>query len=113
MKYTPLRFILITGFAIISMSLFAQQGEIEIKGKVLESNSGQPIEFASVLVADKTTQLPITGRHHGYRRQFQRTDEYAQFLHRGQLPWLRYENDQGHPRRRRHGRPGHDYPLRK
>jgi outer membrane receptor protein involved in Fe transport len=61
MKYTPLRFVLIIGFAIFSMSLFAQQGEIEIKGKVMESNSGQPIEFASVLIADKTTQLPITG----------------------------------------------------
>lgn len=43
---------------ISSHAIFAQTN---IKGVVLEKNSKTPIEFATVVAGDKTTNLPITG----------------------------------------------------
>ena len=40
---------------------YAQDGTITIVGQVLEAGSDRPIEFATVLVADNTTQKPISG----------------------------------------------------
>uniref|UniRef100_UPI00404840E5 carboxypeptidase-like regulatory domain-containing protein n=1 Tax=Mariniflexile sp. TaxID=1979402 RepID=UPI00404840E5 len=44
------------------MTLSAQSiKEIEIKGKLLDKETNQPIEYATVLVADNTTLKPIKG----------------------------------------------------
>ena len=49
-------------FFILSTNLLlAQNQKVVITGKVLESNSQQPVEFATVVVADKTTQATLTG----------------------------------------------------
>ena len=42
-------------------SLFAQNQNIEIKGVVVESQSQQPVEFATVMIGDAKTNQPITG----------------------------------------------------
>jgi outer membrane receptor protein involved in Fe transport len=41
--------------------LQAQQNEIEIKGFVFDQSSSQPIPFATIVVGDQSTQMPITG----------------------------------------------------
>ena len=41
--------------------VFTQKSGIEITGKVIESNGQQPIEFATIMVGNKTTKKPITG----------------------------------------------------
>ena len=43
----------------ITSSIFAQQ--ITVTGKVIEKNSEQPVEFATVMLADKTTKSSIVG----------------------------------------------------
>ncbi len=48
-------------FIFASTSLFAQNQSITIKGTVVESNSQQPIEFATVMVSSKETGKSITG----------------------------------------------------
>lgn len=40
---------------------FAQKSAVTITGKVVESNSQQPIEFATIMLADKATKSAITG----------------------------------------------------
>lgn len=44
-----------------SASLFAQNKGIQITGDVVDKNSGQPIEFATIMVSNKTTQELIAG----------------------------------------------------
>ena len=56
MKKTLL-FILFSSFALVT---FAQPKGIAITGKIIAENN-QPVEFATVLVADKTTGSPIAG----------------------------------------------------
>ncbi len=41
--------------------VFTQKSGIEITEKVIESNGQQPIEFATIMVGNKTTKKPITG----------------------------------------------------
>ncbi len=49
-------------FFLISIpNLSAQNQEVIISGQVIESNSQQPVEFATVMIANKTTKAPITG----------------------------------------------------
>ncbi len=52
-----LLFVTVTAFNLVS----AQQAQITIKGTVLEANSRQPIEFATVIVSDKQSGEAITG----------------------------------------------------
>jgi len=40
---------------------YAQENNIKIIGKVIENANQQPIEFATIMVGDKTTKEPITG----------------------------------------------------
>ena len=54
-------FVLILFFSLLSPSLFAGEGSIKITGKVVESTSRQPVEFATVMIADKQTGEAITG----------------------------------------------------
>jgi len=56
-------------FAVFSIS--AQQDELTIKGTVIEGGSNLPVEFATVLIADKATQKPITGTTTDEKGQFQ------------------------------------------
>ena len=49
----------------------AQQQELHIKGAIIESGSNLPVEFATVLIADKTTEKPITGTTTNEKGQFQ------------------------------------------
>lgn len=48
-------------FVFLANGLFAQKNSIEITGMVVDSRSQQPVEFATVMVADKNTQQVITG----------------------------------------------------
>ena len=60
MKRNHLRFIVIAFFIILSNITFAQKGDNLITGKVVESRN-QSIEFATIMVMNKTTQVSITG----------------------------------------------------
>lgn len=51
----------IAGLALMPTFLFAQNDAIEITGKVVESVNREPVEFATVLIADKGTEAAITG----------------------------------------------------
>ncbi len=53
--------ILVFAFIFSSHSIIAQNQALSIKGTVLESSSGHAIEFATVMIANKQTQEPITG----------------------------------------------------
>lgn len=53
-------FSILTVFTLTS-SVIAQSSDIEIRGKVIEGNSQQPIEFATIMIGNKTTKEPITG----------------------------------------------------
>ena len=53
--------VILIGFVFVSNNLFAQKQSIEVKGTVVESNNGQPIEFATVMIADSKTEQAITG----------------------------------------------------
>lgn len=55
---TTLLFLTLISTAFV---LPAQDGGFLITGTVLENGSKQPIEFATVMLGDKTTQQPITG----------------------------------------------------
>ena len=48
-------------FIFSSGLLAAQSQEILITGTILESGSQQPVEFATVMIGDKTTRQPLTG----------------------------------------------------
>jgi outer membrane receptor protein involved in Fe transport len=52
---------LIAGLFMMPTLLFAQNDAIEITGKVVESANREPVEFATVLIADKGTEAAITG----------------------------------------------------
>ncbi len=45
----------------ISGDLLAQKESIEITGKILEGSSKQPVEFATIMIANSNTNKPITG----------------------------------------------------
>lgn len=53
--------ILFLVFSSVVTFSFAQKQGIEIQGKVIEGNSQQPIEFATIMIGDKATKKPITG----------------------------------------------------
>ncbi|WP_412985012.1 TonB-dependent receptor domain-containing protein [Pontimicrobium sp. IMCC45349] len=55
-KRLSILFLLFTSFL-----LNAQNKTLEIKGKVIEENSQLPIAYATILIADKDTKIPITG----------------------------------------------------
>ncbi len=56
------KFILFQLFLLLVFSsLSAQKNSFEITGTVLEKDSRQPIEFATVMLADKATKAAITG----------------------------------------------------
>jgi len=44
-----------------NISLFAQGRGVEVTGTVLEANSRQPIEFATIMIGDPVTESPLTG----------------------------------------------------
>ena len=49
-------------FILISSNfLFAQNQKIEITGTVLDKNSQNPVEFATVMIGDNKTKTAITG----------------------------------------------------
>ncbi|MEZ4956387.1 MAG: TonB-dependent receptor [Saprospiraceae bacterium] len=61
MKIKFIFFAVLMGVVLFANGLFAQKNSIEIIGKVVDSRSQQPVEFATVMVADKSTQQVITG----------------------------------------------------
>ena len=61
MKNSFLHLVLLTGFILLAGSLSAQKNGIQIIGKVVENTSKMPIEFATVMVTDKTTRQAIAG----------------------------------------------------
>ncbi len=48
-------------FLSYSIMSIAQAQGIEIQGKVIEGATEQPVEFATIMIGDKTTKSPITG----------------------------------------------------
>jgi len=48
-------------FNLLTNPLFAQKKALIIKGTVIESNSDQPVEFATIMVSDKETKEVLTG----------------------------------------------------
>ena len=48
-------------YLTLLQSLYSQSPTIEIIGTVIEENTQQPIEFATVLIADITTKKPLSG----------------------------------------------------
>lgn len=64
LNHTDMKFrsiYILFSFLLASSFLFAQNGGFEITGTVLEKNSQQPIEFATIMLADNSTQAAITG----------------------------------------------------
>ena len=60
MKFNYTRTVLFICLLFITSALFAQQ-KVEISGNVIDRSSGQPIEFATVLIGNSETKQPITG----------------------------------------------------
>jgi outer membrane receptor protein involved in Fe transport len=48
-------------YCLLFLGVFAQGQELELRGLVVDKMTGQPIEFATVLLADPETKKPITG----------------------------------------------------
>jgi outer membrane receptor protein involved in Fe transport len=61
MKSKITRILLLAMIALSFNTLMAQKSSIEIKGKVVDRISRQPIEFATVMISDSKTQQSITG----------------------------------------------------
>ncbi|MCW5515753.1 outer membrane beta-barrel family protein [Muriicola sp. Z0-33] len=61
MKQVFIYLILTVGLLTHGGAIYSQAGTITIKGKVIEQGSEQPIEFATVLIADNTSKKPISG----------------------------------------------------
>ncbi len=61
MKFKLLTYLLFILLTVFANSLFAQKNKVEITGKVVESLSQRPVEFATVMVADQQTGKAITG----------------------------------------------------
>lgn len=61
MKIERFFYTLIMGLALMPTLLFSQNDAIEITGKVVESVNREPVEFATVLIADKGAETAITG----------------------------------------------------
>ncbi len=53
--------ILFLVFSCIVTISFAQKQGIEIQGKVIEGETQQPVEFATIMIGDNETKKPITG----------------------------------------------------
>ncbi len=79
MKIKPIRFLLFVGFTFIAHVLTAQPQGIEITGTVLEGSSRQPIEFATVMIADSETKKPVTGATTDMDGTFNITTESTDF----------------------------------
>jgi outer membrane receptor protein involved in Fe transport len=54
-------FLLILALSLTTNTVFAQKNSIIVQGVVVEINSQQPVEFATVMVADKNTKTVISG----------------------------------------------------
>ncbi len=55
------KFLFFLALSFTFSSLWGFDNGIEVTGKVVEGNSQRPIEFATVVIADKNTQKTITG----------------------------------------------------
>jgi outer membrane receptor protein involved in Fe transport len=60
MRFKTEHFLFLIVFLFHTVIAFAQKGTTTIKGKIVEGGVN-PIEFATILVADPVTQKPITG----------------------------------------------------
>ncbi|MFK7950646.1 MAG: TonB-dependent receptor [Saprospiraceae bacterium] len=65
------------GFLFLTSSIFAQK--ITVSGKVIEKSSEQPVEFAMIMLADKTTKSAITGATTDINGNFKMQTENANF----------------------------------
>jgi hypothetical protein len=61
MNTTYLSFILLAFSMLFSNIISAQTGDVMIKGRVVENSGQQPIEFATVMIADKATKSAVAG----------------------------------------------------
>ena len=61
MKFKVLSSLVFIILTIGTQSLFAQSENIEITGQVVDSQTGQAIEFSTVMISDKSTLKTITG----------------------------------------------------
>ncbi|HUH45807.1 MAG TPA: carboxypeptidase-like regulatory domain-containing protein, partial [Arenibacter sp.] len=72
-------FLLFGSLVLTTNTAFAQKEPITIIGKVVEESGTGPIEFATVLVADKETKKPITGTTTGENGGFVLETEAVDF----------------------------------
>ena len=67
--------------------LSAQTNKVEIRGKVLEQSSNQPLEFATVMIGDAQSRTSITGTttdlDGNFRVFTESTDFYVQISYTG------------------------------
>ena len=73
------RMIMITLAVFLAPNLFAQQSGVRVTGKVLDRQSQQPIEFATVMIADPQTKKPLTGATTGADGNFELEAQAQQF----------------------------------
>ncbi len=69
MKTKLIYFLYLLSFAF-NPNVFAQKGSLEISGTVIEPQSQQPVEFATIAVKDNNTQIAITGTTTGADGKF-------------------------------------------
>lgn len=55
------RTVLLCAAVAFSGLIFAQKGDFSIRGIITDADSAEPIEYATVMVADKVSQTPLTG----------------------------------------------------
>ena len=79
MKNNLTRIVLLFSLFILANTAFAQKGSIEITGIVVETTNKQPIEFATVMIANKETKQPITGGTTAADGSFSLTSETKNF----------------------------------
>lgn len=80
MKLISIQTLLLLFFALSTNKLMAQKVNIEVKGTVIAMESGEPIEFATVMIGDVQTQQAITGTTTGADGAFTITSEVADFF---------------------------------
>ncbi|MEZ5042179.1 MAG: TonB-dependent receptor [Saprospiraceae bacterium] len=61
MKSKSIPFFLCSFFILTSNLLIAQNKAITVFGTIIENNSRQPVEFATIMIGDPATKKPITG----------------------------------------------------
>src|SRR5690606_38137152 len=70
-RMRTLFYLFLFGWSVLQVhTVNAQRGPIKIIGQVLEESGTRPIEFATVLIADKETGKPITGTTTGEDGRF-------------------------------------------